>query len=269
MGKVVRPKSWKRAAVLGGASPQRLALFGALAGFGLVSLSTLAGGVLGNAWLGIVGSVNVPPDAAGSVAGRASVIDGDTLEIHGTRIRLVGIDAPESRQTCQDRSGTEYRCGQRAALALADRIGASPIACSVAGQDRYGRSLATCASAGLDVGEWLVSSGWALAYRQYSPAYVGAEERAKAAGAGVWQGEFAPPWQWREANARGSDPVVVGSARKGDCAIKGNVGSKGERIYHMPGQDYYGVTRVSQAKGERWFCSEAEARAAGWRASRR
>lgn len=52
------------------------------------------------------------------------------------------------------------------------------------------------------------------------------------------------------------------------CNIKGNVSTRGERIYHVPGQDYYDETRISAAHGERWFCSEEEARAAGWRRSK-
>jgi hypothetical protein len=49
------------------------------------------------------------------------------------------------------------------------------------------------------------------------------------------------------------------------CVIKGNVNTRGERIYHVPGQRYYDETRISPSHGERWFCSEQEARAAGWR----
>lgn len=67
--------------------------------------------------------------AAEPITGRASVTDGDTVVIHGTRIRLYGIDATESAQLCQDAAGKDYRCGQRAALALADRIGEAPISC--------------------------------------------------------------------------------------------------------------------------------------------
>ena len=67
--------------------------------------------------------------AAEPIVGRASVTDGDTVVIHGTRIRLFGIDAPESAQVCEYASGKEYRCGQDAALALSDRIGEAPISC--------------------------------------------------------------------------------------------------------------------------------------------
>jgi hypothetical protein len=52
------------------------------------------------------------------------------------------------------------------------------------------------------------------------------------------------------------------------CNIKGNVSTRGEKIYHVPGQRYYNETRISASHGERWFCSEEEARAAGWRRSK-
>lgn len=122
--------------------------------------------------------------AAGNetVAGVASVIDGDTLEIHGQRIRLHGVDAPESRQTCLDAIGKEWRCGQEAALKLADHIGRAPIICERRDIDRYGRIVGRCSVTGSDINAWLVSEGWAVAYRQYSTDYVGQEDAAKAFG---------------------------------------------------------------------------------------
>ncbi|WP_162375646.1 thermonuclease family protein [Ancylobacter sp. TS-1] len=126
------------------------------------------------------------------------MIDGDTLEIHGERIRLNGIDAPESRQTCQRADGSEYRCGQGAAFALADWIGRATVTCEPHGHDRYRRVIATCYARGEDAGRWLVQNGHALAFRRYSLVYVPDEERAQAAGSGVWQGHFILPWDWRK-----------------------------------------------------------------------
>lgn len=137
---------------------------------------------------------------AQEIVGTASVIDGDTIEIHGTRIRLEGIDAPETRQLCQDAGGAKYRCGQRAALYLSDLIGARPVACEPSGQDRYGRAIAICNVAGQDINGEMVAAGWALAYRRYSTRYVADERRAQTAGAGIWQGAFDAPWDWRESN---------------------------------------------------------------------
>lgn len=131
-----------------------------------------------------------------TITGNASVIDGDTIEIHGTRIRLFGIDAPESGQSCSAQ-GKNFRCGQRAALALADEIGNQVVNCQVKDRDRYGRVVAVCLAGGEDINAWMVANGWALAYRNYSHDYVSQEERAAGSKIGMWQGEFVPPWDWR------------------------------------------------------------------------
>jgi len=124
------------------------------------------------------------------------VIDGDTIEIHGQRIRLEGIDAPEADQLCT-LGGTKYRCGQKAARALSDFIGQSTVSCIRSGTDRYGRAVATCSRGGQDLGAWLVGKGLALAYRRYSTAYIEEEAAAQAARTGIWAGDFDPPWEWR------------------------------------------------------------------------
>jgi endonuclease YncB( thermonuclease family) len=137
---------------------------------------------------------------AETIAGRASVIDGDTLEIHGERIRILGIDAPESRQPCIRPDGSEWRCGQQAALALADWIGARAVTCDTDRRDRYKRHLARCAVDGQDVAEWLASNGWAVAYRKCKCETVrAAAELAKSKRLGVWSGTFTAPWEWRDA----------------------------------------------------------------------
>jgi endonuclease YncB( thermonuclease family) len=141
------------------------------------------------------------PAAGASLSGQATVIDGDTLEIHGKRIRLHGIDAPESRQSCEDATGRSYACGRAAAFALADWIGRAIVTCKPRDRDRYGRILATCTVRGEDMGAWLVRSGHALAFRRYSLDYVPAEDAARAAEAGIWQGRFTPPWEWRRRQA--------------------------------------------------------------------
>ena len=131
------------------------------------------------------------------LAGRASVIDGDTVEIHSVRIRLFGIDAPESGQPCEDEEGHAYRCGQQAALALADHIGQRPIVCERRDTDRYGRIVAVCRMGGEDLNAWLVSQGWAIAYRRYSTDYVAEEIAARIAKRGIWSGQFVSPSIWR------------------------------------------------------------------------
>jgi hypothetical protein len=115
----------------------------------------------------------------------------------------------------------------------------------------------------------------ALAYRRYSHNYVDQETDAQAARRGLWASEFVKPWEWRRGTRlETTDPKECDVCarrherllkRSEKCAIKGNINRKGERIYHMPGQQAYGVTRINPGKGERWFCSEAEVEAAGWR----
>ena len=139
------------------------------------------------------------PAAAASIVGVASVIDGDTIEIHGIRIRLHGIDAPESRQLCTRPTGERWRCGQQASLALSDQIGRSTVSCDPRDTDRYGRTVAVCRTRGVDLNGWLVTQGWAVAYRRYSRDYVRAEDQARAARRGVWSGQFDMPWEWRAA----------------------------------------------------------------------
>lgn len=145
------------------------------------------------------------PTSAGGLRGTASVIDGDTIDLHGTRIRLWGIDAPESGQRCTRPSGADWRCGKDAAFALSDRIGRAPVACEVKDTDRYGRKVALCRDAkGQDLNAWMVREGWAVAYRAYSRAYISAEEEARAARSGVWSGSFQMPWDWRKARLHGT-----------------------------------------------------------------
>lgn len=134
---------------------------------------------------------------ATDLAGRASVIDADTIEIHGQRIRLHGVDAPEKGQECFLPDGSPWRCGQKGALALADFIGGSAVSCQPVGTDRYGRIVANCHVRGRDIEEWLVNEGWAMAYRRYSSNYIGVEQAAKNARRGIWAGTVQPPWEWR------------------------------------------------------------------------
>lgn len=204
-----------------------------------------------------------PTFASAEMIGVASVIDGDTISIHGQSIRLDGIDAPESSQLC-GLDGKPWKCGQAAANALADHIGRKTVICYEQSRDRYGRPIASCTVAGMNVSAWVVREGWALAFRKYSRAYVDDEAAAKAAKRGIWRGTFIPPWEWRAQRAgvpAASTPTPTG------CRIKGNLTPKGERVYYAPGARGYAQTQVNPSRGERWFCTEAEAIAAGWRAA--
>lgn len=141
--------------------------------------------------------LSATPATANELNGVASVIDGDTVEIRGTRIRLHGIDAPESRQLCTRPSGQSWRCGQQAALALSDRIGRRSVSCVARDTDRYGRIIAVCSQDGIDLNAWMVAEGWAVAYRRYSLDYASAETEAQSAGRNIWSGTLVMPWDWR------------------------------------------------------------------------
>lgn len=195
------------------------------------------------------------------IVGALRVIDGDTFVVAGTRIRLVGVDAPETDQTCTTATGAGYACGAWVSQTVRAAWQGRRATCAPTGTDRYGRTLATCRIGGGDLGAALVRRGLAFAYRAYSSAYVGEELAARRAGAGIWAYRIESPSAWRAAERREAAPSP------GACAIKGNISSRG-RIYHLPGSRAYAATRINTAHGERWFCTQTEARDAGWRPAR-
>jgi len=142
-------------------------------------------------------------------------------------------------------------------------------------------AVASCQVGSDDIGKWMVQNGEAVAYRQFSTAYIGDEEDAARSRKGVWNGTFELPKEWRKHSRVGEPNSQLASAppaaalssvalsHKADCNIKGNISSTGERIYHMPQGQYYKQTRIDTDAGERWFCSAGEAQAAGWRPSSR
>lgn len=205
-------------------------------------------------------SLNAPANGDSDlIVGRASVIDGDTLEIDGRRVRLEGIDAPETGQTCKTASGRSWPCGQDAAQHLADYVTGATIECRSLGRDKYGRTLANCARGPIDINAAMVRDGMAWAFVKYSEAFVAEEATARSKTIGVWQGDAIAPWDYRS----GAWRVAENRAPDG-CAIKGNI-SRGQYIYHMPWSPWYAKVSIDEARGERWFCNEAEASAAGWR----
>ena len=133
------------------------------------------------------------------------------------------------------------------------------MSCEPRGLDRYGRTLAACFVDGRDINAQMVRQGYAWAFVKYSSAYVKEEAAAKAEGLGIWQGEAVPAWEFRA-----SRWATAEHAAPEGCAIKGNVTRNG-RIYHMPWSPWYAQIKMEPDKGKRWFCSEAEALAAGWR----
>lgn len=236
------------------------------------------------------------PALAADVVGIPRIVDGDTVEISGTKIRLEGIDAAESDQLCLDARGARWACGIAARDALERHASGKVWTCRPKELDRYGRTVATCFAerdekgthnlrtlGGEDVDRWMVRQGWALAFVRYSQSYVAEEAAAREGRAGLWAGAFIAPWDWR---SRNTHTVVLGAASvpvnaralllgaassegapSPSCTIKGNVSRSGECIFHMPGGRWYSKVNMT-ATGKRWFCIAAEAEAAGCRAAK-
>ena len=203
----------------------------------------------------------VGPAAAGP-DGRVDVVDGDTLRVGREKVRLFGIDAPELDQACRRPDGTVWRCGDWARDEVRRLFQGRRAACEAVDIDRYGRIVATCRVEGRDMGATLVANGYARAYLRYSDLYLETEKEAVVAGRGIFGSDMLAPEAFRAADR------PAPQAAPGGCVIKGNISGSG-RIYHMPGQENYADTRIDTSRGERWFCSEAEAQAAGWRRARR
>ncbi|MCC1494094.1 thermonuclease family protein [Cognatishimia sp. F0-27] len=212
------------------------------------------------------------PDA--DLRGVVRMIDGDTLDVGPVRVRLHGIDAPEQDQRCGGPDGRRWACGAWVTTQTQALFDGRDAACTALERDRYDRVIAQCTIGGRDMGALLVSRGLAFAYRRYSTRYVAAERAARAAQTGLHGSAIVAPEQHRatritrERDSAGQQHAQGGKPG-GVCVIKGNIGRSGARIYHRPGQEWYARTRIDPAKGERLFCSEDEARAAGWRPAQR
>lgn len=194
-----------------------------------------------------------------TVTGELKVFDGDTLEVGPLVIRLHAINAPELSQDCDRPDDGTWPCGKRAAERLIDLLAADDLSCEGLDRDRYSRVIARCIAGGQDVGARLVEEGLAWAFVEYSGDYITAEAAARTAGQGIWQAPTQTAWDYRA--DRWARAVAASPA---GCPIKGNING-GEWIYHTPWSAYYGRIKMDPDIGERWFCDEAEAQAAGWR----
>jgi endonuclease YncB( thermonuclease family) len=192
----------------------------------------------------------------------AAVLDGDTIVLEGQRIRLFGIDAPESKQRC-DTSGRNWDCGAWSTKTLRDLVQAGPVSCRQMDWDQiYNRAVSVCKARGQDLSAALVRAGAAIAYVKYTNRYQSQEAAAKSERLGLWSGQHLDPSDFRRNMRQVSQPSAT-------CAIKGNIGATGVRIYHLPGQRDYASTKISTQRGEAYFCTQAEAEAAGFRIARR
>ncbi|MGY6548364.1 MAG: thermonuclease family protein [Roseinatronobacter sp.] len=209
--------------------------------------------------------------APNEITGTPRVIDGDTFEIAGQRIRIGGIDAPERAETCKARDGTSWPCGTWATDVAHRLVAGARLNCVDLNQRNHDRIVARCYLRGQDIAVLLIEAGAARPCLRFARAqgqeqrYLDAERVARARGAGIFGGPLNPLAGFCEIRGQ-AQAAGLATPPSAECAIKGNVTSNG-RIYHMPGQrDYDRVTMRNP--DTRWFCSEAEARAAGWRPAR-
>jgi endonuclease YncB( thermonuclease family) len=235
----------------------------------------------------VVIAILLLPAAAGAadITGIPKIREGDQIQIGSSRIRLGGIDAPSVDQLCLNTKGERWTCGVAARDELIKHVDNKTWVCHVGRPDRRGRLIARCDVDGEDIQKWMVSSGWAMSYVRVSHDYDADEKVAREAKAGMWQGAFIAPWDWRVRNKK---TAILGAAKPPDnanaillasasgsvapspeCTIKGNVNRAGECIYHTPASRWYAKITMQIAKGTRWFCSVEEAEAAGCRATRR
>ena len=226
--------------------------------------------------------VCLPNDAPTEVAGVPRIVDGNTLEIGATKIRLHGSDAPETDQICLDADADRWTCGIAIRDELIKRSGGKIWSCNLVGEDKSGRSLGKCSVDGVDIGQWMVRHGWALSSVRVEPDYDQEQAEAMAERAGLWAGAFVAPRDWR---GRGQKTEILGVAGAAlhapdillsaasaaeppapECRIKGNLDRTGTCVYLVPGGRWYDKVKIDLSKGKRWFCSIAEAKASGCRA---
>ena len=142
------------------------------------------------------------------ISGFAKVVDGDTIKINSKKIRLYGIDAPEKKQKCKKTYLTisfmsftkDYMCGEVSTQKLIKKINNQKLNCNVIDVDRYKRLIGECFKRNINLNSWMVSNGYAVAYRKYSKKYVSDEINAKNNKLGIWQGKFEMPWDYRRKN---------------------------------------------------------------------
>jgi endonuclease YncB( thermonuclease family) len=142
------------------------------------------------------------------ISGFAKVVDGDTIKINSKKIRLYGIDAPEKKQKCKKTYLTisfmsftkDYMCGELSTQKLIKKINKQKLNCNILDVDRYKRLIGECFKRNINLNSWMVSNGYAVAYRKYSKKYVSDEINAKKNKLGIWQGKFEMPWDYRRKN---------------------------------------------------------------------
>jgi endonuclease YncB( thermonuclease family) len=239
--------------------------FVAVAAGRVVAISVLLALAAGGAWLlwerspQVANLASLPGFSGKIVQGRVIAVTGDIVRVGGTMVRLAGIEAPERDQHCTRPGNRRWRCGEAATDALSRNVRGISVRCEIRGTDNAGRALGTCYARGKDIAARLVREGLVFSSSGFFASYGLLEREARASQIGLWQGEAERPSEYR---AR-----IWEAARRtapDGCPIKGHI-SPGGKIYVLPWSPDYQRIPVRPGRGERWFCSEEEARAAGWR----
>ena len=216
------------------------------------------------------------------VAHTAPAQDADTRKLDGKTYRLDGIDAPETDQPCLNEEGEVYPCGRVAAEKLEKFVAGRSVSCDDLRADPAypKRRIGQCSVEGADMHRWLVKEGWAVNFEPYAKGrFKEEEDEARAGHFGVWKGCFVAPQdfrRWNKGTAKLLGPSCPPDAREKlfpddpamppGCEIKGKYALRAfpfRGIYHVPGCGSYRRT----TKPDRWFCSEEDAWAAGFRGS--
>lgn len=197
------------------------------------------------------------------LSGRATAISGDLLRVNGQLVRLAGIEPPAAKHPCLKANGRRWNCSAAARTALEKLVRGKAVACAPSNLDDEGRTLASCTINGDDIADAMVRGGHVFAVPGLFASYGSAEGSARDAKLGLWQGETVRPQQWREQiweEAKRASPE--------GCPIKGYTRAS-DRLYAMPWANGYDGAKVRSVKGDRWFCSEEEARSAGFKSASR
>ena len=136
---------------------------------------------------------------AKTINGKPRIIDGDTIHIKSNKIRLHGIDAPETKQTCKINDEVWF-CGKQSTKELKNLINKQEVKCITNDVDIYNRFVAICYVNEININQWMVKSGWAIAYRYYSTDYIIEEKYARDNELGIWKSEFLKPYAYRKQN---------------------------------------------------------------------
>jgi len=255
----VGDRPWLLAPILALPSRAQMAVFAVL---GATALSVFAWPMMGGHGA-MIALPRLPLIGAPPIEGKAQILSGGLLRIEGQLVRLAGVEVPEREQRCPLSGSRTWNCGRAADGELARLVKGKPVTCQVRGRDEAGVTLAGCDAGGIDLAGALVKAGYAFASEGIFAPYTGDEADARARKVGLWRGNPERPTvakakAWEAAKVKAPD----------GCPIKGHVVS-GTKVYVLPWDPDYSRRSVQKSRGDRWFCSEAEAQSAGWKLSQR